>query len=298
MKGLVLVAGVAGMALVCFSLPPLRGPRLRRRVDPFLDGLAGRPSGLLVRPSVVEAKWVARALASAGLLGRSDVRQRLEACTGHADEVAFRLEQFAWAGVAFLTVMAGSVSTGLIGGSVMSPTLALAGVVAGVTAFLARDWYLTKQIEQRSRRLRDQLPSAIDLMTLALMAGESVPGAIDRVAERASGVIGEEFHRVGGEIRSGSTVIDALDAFRTRVADPAIGRFVDALCTAVERGTSLAEVLRSQADDVRAGRRRELIELGGRREIWMLIPVVFLIMPVVVVFALYPGLVSLDLLVP
>ncbi len=41
-----------------------------------------------------------------------------------------------------------------------------------------------------------------------------------------------------------------------------------------------------------------LLEMGGRREVLMLVPVVFLIMPVVVVFALLPGLVSLELLVP
>ncbi|MFN2388126.1 MAG: pilus assembly protein TadB, partial [Actinomycetota bacterium] len=40
-----------------------------------------------------------------------------------------------------------------------------------------------------------------------------------------------------------------------------------------------------------------LLETAGRREVLMLVPVVFLIMPVVVVFALYPGIVSLDLLV-
>jgi tight adherence protein C len=57
-------------------------------------------------------------------------------------------------------------------------------------------------------------------------------------------------------------------------------------------------VLRAQADDVRESRRRELIELGGKREVLMLVPVVFLIMPVVVMYALLPGLVSLNLIVP
>jgi tight adherence protein C len=56
--------------------------------------------------------------------------------------------------------------------------------------------------------------------------------------------------------------------------------------------------LRGQADDARDARRRHLLELGGKKEVLMLVPVVFLIMPVVVVFALYPGLVTLDLLVP
>jgi tight adherence protein C len=61
----------------------------------------------------------------------------------------------------------------------------------------------------------------------------------------------------------------------------------------VERGTPLAEVLRAQAADVREQRKRQLIETGGRKEVLMLVPVVFLILPVVVLFALYPGYFSL-----
>jgi tight adherence protein C len=59
---------------------------------------------------------------------------------------------------------------------------------------------------------------------------------------------------------------------------------------AVERGTPLAEVLRAQAQDVREEGRRRLMEEGGKKEIAMMIPVVFLILPVTVLFALYPGL--------
>jgi tight adherence protein C len=43
-----------------------------------------------------------------------------------------------------------------------------------------------------------------------------------------------------------------------------------------------------------AQHKRNLIEAGGRREVLMLVPVVFLELPVVILFALYPGLVSLS----
>ena len=64
---------------------------------------------------------------------------------------------------------------------------------------------------------------------------------------------------------------------------------------AVERGTPLADVLRAQAQDVREAGRRELMETGGRKEIAMMVPVVFLVLPVTVVFAVYPGLAVLSL---
>ena len=77
---------------------------------------------------------------------------------------------------------------------------------------------------------------------------------------------------------------------------PALARFVDGVVVAAERGTPLAEVLRAQAADVREAGRRALLEAGGRREIAMLVPVVFVILPTTVVFALYPGLVGITAL--
>ena len=61
------------------------------------------------------------------------------------------------------------------------------------------------------------------------------------------------------------------------------------MVVAVERGTPLAEVLRAQAQDVREAGRRALMEAGGRKEIAMMVPVVFLVLPVTVLFAVFPG---------
>ncbi len=66
-----------------------------------------------------------------------------------------------------------------------------------------------------------------------------------------------------------------------------------AVAVAVERGSPLAEVLRAQAQDVREGGRRALMESGGRKEVLMMVPVVFLILPVTVLFAVFPSAVVL-----
>lgn len=63
----------------------------------------------------------------------------------------------------------------------------------------------------------------------------------------------------------------------------------------VERGTPLADVLRAQAQDVREAARRALMEAGGRKEVAMMVPVVFLILPVTVVFAVFPSIAVLSL---
>jgi tight adherence protein C len=87
--------------------------------------------------------------------------------------------------------------------------------------------------------------------------------------------------------------VSALEqlAARTRVAP--ISRFVDGLAIAVERGTPLADVLRAQASDVREAGKQALLEAGGRKEIAMMVPVVFCVLPVTVLFAAFPALSSL-----
>ena len=289
--------GLLGVILVIFSIPPFVGGRVGRRVEPFLDGLNGRPSRLVSADSTSWPSWVAAVLNKAGLLGHARLRERLEATGRAPDEITFRVEQVAWGGVAALLALLAGIATAATGLSSFSPTSLFAALVAGLGGAFARDWYLGREIRNRKAEILSQLPIAIDHMTLALMAGEAISGAIERVA-RGQGPLCEELARVGAEIRSGTTTVEALEALRSRIAHPLIARFVDALCTAIERGTSLTEVLRAQADDVRDSHRRALMELGGRREVLMLIPVVFLIMPVIVLFALFPGLVSLDLLVP
>ena len=59
--------------------------------------------------------------------------------------------------------------------------------------------------------------------------------------------------------------------------------------------TPLADVMRAQAADAREASRRALMEEGGKREIAQMVPVVFLVLPITVVFALFPGLFVLRL---
>ena len=73
--------------------------------------------------------------------------------------------------------------------------------------------------------------------------------------------------------------------------------YADGIAVATERGTPMAEVLRAQAADARAGGRRRLLEQAGRKEVLMLVPVVFFILPIVVVIALFPGIHGLQLTV-
>ena len=85
----------------------------------------------------------------------------------------------------------------------------------------------------------------------------------------------------------------ALDGLADRTGLSPLARFAEGVAVAVERGTPLADVLRAQAQDVREEGRRELMETGGKKEVAMMVPVVFLILPITVVFAVFPSMVVL-----
>ena len=172
----------------------------------------------------------------------------------------------------------------------------LGGAVLALCAaagLLGPDYWLTQAAKRRQRAIEYQTPDCAELLALSVAAGEGVVPALGRVAGAVGGPLAEEVRRAVAAINSGTSVARALSQLQSQNASPALERLCEALLTALERGSPLGEVLRSQSKDAREAQRRALIEEGGRREIAMLVPVVFLILPITVLFALYPGLMSL-----
>jgi tight adherence protein C len=168
--------------------------------------------------------------------------------------------------------------------------LCVAGVVGGV---LGRDWWLTQQVGKREQLLLAEFPVVAELLALAVTAGEGPAAAIARVTRLSGGELARELDAALARARTGVPLAETLQQLADRTTVAPLARFIDGLLVAIERGTPLAEVLRAQAADVREAGKRRLLEAGGRKEIAMMVPVVFLVLPVTVLFALFPGLISI-----
>jgi tight adherence protein C len=166
------------------------------------------------------------------------------------------------------------------------------GAVAGATLC---DQDLSLHVARREKQVRAELPVVADLLALAVAAGESPVAGLERVVRAVPGALGDELGAVLAEIRTGTSVTAAFDGLASRTGVASVARFAEGLVVALERGTPLVDVLHAQAADVREAARRDLIELGGRREVLMMVPVVFLLLPVTIVFAFFPGYVGLHL---
>ncbi len=250
------------------------GTQLQLLIGPLLRGLAARLEQVLG--------------------GSASIRRRLERAGLDLTVAEVRAQQVVWGLVAFAAASALSVVVAL-----RSPTRAVPLVVLCCLAFvlgvLLRENRLSAQVASHERRVLEELPAVAELLALSVAAGEGPVGALDRVVRRTSGALATDLSRVLAEIRAGTPVASAFDGYAARTGLPVVARFADGISVAVERGTPLADVLHAQAADVREARRRDLIENGARREVLMMVPVVFLVLPVTVLFAFWPGLVGIRL---
>jgi tight adherence protein C len=261
---------------------------------PYLRDQA-RPSALLDRRRGGAAPIVADLGQRLGraLGGNASVRRRLAALGGDLTVDDIRQQQVLWgaaggaAGLVLLLVR-------VVGGIGLPPLSLAAAVVVGVFAgVIARDAALTRALRRREEAIALELPTVAELLALAVGAGESALAALERVTQRSTGELARELRGALADARSGTPFVAALQGVADRTTLPSLVRFVDGITVALQRGTPLADVLRAQAVDVREDGRRVLLETGGKREIAMMAPVVFLILPVVIVFALFPGAVTL-----
>lgn len=221
---------------------------------------------------------------------KSHVRTRLEQLGRQDQYESFRVKQLTVAAICG----AGSFLITLL--VTTSPVLSFFSIcLAFIGAFLFIDHKLSAEVVRNRSRIESEFASIVEMLTLSLSAGESPLGAMTRISQRSSGLLAYEFDQVIMAVRNGAPFHVALDALGRRVDSVVIRRFVDALITAMLRGAPLVDVLQRHAAEARASQRNLLMDKAGKAELSMMIPVVFLILPISVLFALWPSITHLSL---
>ena len=183
--------------------------------------------------------------------------------------------------------------------------LALFGFIAlnlGLTflAIVASYFYMNllfqrhlKAAVKKSQTLEEEFPAIVELIAVLIVAGESPSRALERIGQRTESQLSIHIRKAVETIRAGGTLSHALERLAFDSKSLAIRRFCDALIIALERGTPLSDVLHRQVEDIRAQNQAELIKSAGKAEIALMIPVVFLILPISILFALWPSYLAL-----
>ncbi|MCI1019374.1 type II secretion system F family protein [Microbacterium sp. C5A9] len=299
----VLIGGVLGGGVLCIiaALPRWAAVTLTRRIAPYVRDVvsdADLPASVLPAARVLPSDGTslrirARTMFERAVGGREALQRRLAQAGSDMDAVTFRGRQLGWI-VVGIGAGAIAVIVLVLTGRMTAPVSVLP-LLAGAGAAVVYEMQLSARVGVRRGRLTDELPTTLEFLALCLAAGEGFLDSLRRVAAVGSGALTIELRAVVVAVGTGSSLADALSELSARLQLPGLTRAVDQVIAALEHGAPLAAVLHAQAGDAREDAKRVLIEQAGRKEILMLLPLVFLILPLSVLFAIYPGLFILRL---
>lgn len=302
-----LVCGITlglGLWTLVAMLPRLSRPRLAARVAPYVRDVSPGARELLARQTVDPLPVFGFVLAPAigaltaalsALLGSPvETARRLKQAGETMTVDEFRSRQLAWAaaGAAIGVVIAGVV--GVAQSVPVVAQLVIIVVFAGL-GVVGKDYALQRKARARLARMNSELPTVLEFLTLSLSAGEGILDAIRRVATVSRGELAHELSGVLADVATGVPFAESITRVASDLQLPPFTRCVEQLTGALDRGTPLVEVLRAQAQDSRDDAKRGLLELAGKKEVAMLVPLVFLILPITIAFAIFPGIVVLQL---
>lgn len=213
--------------------------------------------------------------------------------------------QVARAGVEPAQFFGEKVACGLIGAAVI-PVMNAAGIhpfgawpvwgvaVGLVGGYLAPDWQLEERIRNRRTRCLMELPTVLDMLTIAASSGLALEQAISVVGRQSQGTVARELQHAIREMALGQrSIVEALEAMAERNAVPELTSLVSQLRSAYEQGIPLSQALAAQAEALREQKRLRIVEEGGKATVRMILPVALFILPVLFVVLLVPAAIEL-----
>jgi tight adherence protein C len=261
--------GFTGSIIASDQAPERHGLRA------FLDSLATRLGTLAVRRfASLNEEETKKQLRTAGLY--------------HV-----RVETF----VGYRMLAAGFVPTlwlllSLTSGGVSPRGLLLVTVVA-VQGWVLPSFFLKRRGTQRLHNIDLEMPELVDLLVTTVEAGVGFAAALQLVARRVQGPLGQELRITLQEQNMGLTIESALENMLERVDSVSVRAFVQAMVQGQTLGVSIGRILRDLALDMRKRRRQMAEERAQKAPTKILFPLVFLILPALFIVVLGGPLIGL-----
>jgi len=194
---------------------------------------------------------------------------------------------------AFVGIVAAVAASALLNLMTSDTLFTVGGLFGGlILGFLIPDLYLSSRASGRAGAILDQLPDALDLLTISVEAGLGFDAAIIKVTEKMKGPLTEELKRAAAEQRVGKSRQESLRGINDRVEVKELQNLISAIIQADQLGVSMSKVLRIQSEQMRTDRRQRAEEKAARAPILIMLPTVGCIFPSLFIVILAPAALS------
>lgn len=180
----------------------------------------------------------------------------------------------------------------------------LAGAALYLSLGKAGESKLTERLQPRKRILPKkssrakfnevsalmEIPDFASLLWFAVSAGESLESSLRLAVSRSTGYVSSEFARVLRDVEHGALLQLELQELAAKSKSEQVRELSTKLAVALNNGSALSDLLGDFVESSTFALRAELLIIAGRNETKMMIPMVFIILPITVMFALFPSL--------
>jgi tight adherence protein C len=181
----------------------------------------------------------------------------------------------------------------LLATSSPGPVTAGAAVLGTVVAYFLPELLLYSRGQERQEAIALELADTLDQMTIAVEAGLGFESAMARAGSNGKGPLAEELVRTLQDIAVGQPRRDAYLALAERTGVPDLRRFIRAVVQADQYGVSIADVLRTQAQEMRLKRRQRAEEKAMQIPVKVIFPLILCILPVLFIVLLGPAVMDI-----
>lgn len=163
------------------------------------------------------------------------------------------------------------------------------GITVTIIGYFLPELLLYSRGQERSKKIALELADTLDQMTIAVEAGLGFDSAMARAGKNGKGPLAEELVRTLQDIQVGQGRRQAYESLAQRTEVPDLRKFVRAIIQADKYGIAIADVLRTQASEMRMKRRQRAEEKAMQIPVKVIFPLMLCILPVLFIVLLGPA---------
>ena len=148
--------------------------------------------------------------------------------------------------------------------------------------------------EVKESEMNEELVNILQMLSIMISAGESPMMALRYISQRSVGYIPKLIAQSFSKYESGRNLAQTLEQIAIATGSSQVRRLTNSIQIAIQRGTPILDVLNNQVQSLNKQINLALLKRSGKSEIALLIPVVFLILPVSISFAIWPSIYGLN----